>query len=147
MILRTLAAGAVALIASASFAAPASASTPASVTASANPETWSWGPIYSADRAGKAKGKVVLDRPGFVVNGSLYDFPGRKGCSWLTFRWVKESGGKGHKTYRNCSGTKPLTFSLKTGYMLSIEGKVCRGTAKKATGRCSEWDGVWSQGG
>jgi hypothetical protein len=139
MIFRTVAVGATLLIASASIAAPA--------MASANPETWSWGSIYSADRAGKAKGKVVLDRPGFVVNGKLYDFPGRKGCSWLKFQWVKEKGGKGYKTYRNCSGTKPLKFSFGTGYMLSIEGKVCRGTSKKITGNCSDWDGVWAQGG
>ncbi|NUS03051.1 MAG: hypothetical protein HOV97_10845 [Nonomuraea sp.] len=139
MIVRALAAGATLLIASVSIAVPAAAST--------NPETWSWGSIYSADRAGKAKGKVLLDRPGFVVSGSLYDFPGRSGCSWLQFRWVKDDGGKGRKTYRNCSGTKPLTFSLKTGYMLSIEGKVCRGTSRKITGKCSVWEGVWSQGG
>ncbi|NUO97812.1 MAG: hypothetical protein HOV96_01835 [Nonomuraea sp.] len=139
MIVRALAAGATLLIASVSIAVPAAAS--------ANPETWSWGSIYSADRAGKAKGKVLLDRPGFVVSGKLYDFPGRTGCSWLQFRWVKDGGGKGHKTYRNCSGTKPLAFSLKTGYMLSIEGKVCRGTARKITGKCSVWEGVWSQGG
>ncbi|GAA3565002.1 hypothetical protein GCM10022419_052090 [Nonomuraea rosea] len=143
MILRTLAAGAVLVIASASFAVPAAAST----GAAANPEIWSWGSIYSADRAGKAKGRVVLDRPGFVVSGKLYDFPGRKGCSWLAFRWVKASGGKGYKTYHSCSGTKPLSFALKTGYMLSIEGKVCRGTAGKVTGKCSGWEGVWSQGG
>ncbi|MFI6536313.1 hypothetical protein ACIBHY_27960 [Nonomuraea sp. NPDC050547] len=139
MIFRTMAVGATLLFASATLAAPA--------MASANPETWSWGSIYSADRAGKAKGKVVLDRPGFTVSGKLYDFPGKKGCSWLKFRWTKESGGQGKKTYRNCSGTKPLAFSLSTGYMLSIEGKVCRGTATKITGKCSGWDGVWAQGG
>ncbi|MFI7703393.1 hypothetical protein [Nonomuraea sp. NPDC049480] len=139
MIFRSMAVGTTLLIASASIAAPA--------MASANPETWSWGSIYSADRAGKAKGKVVLDRPGFFVNGKLYDFPGRKGCSWLTFRWVKDKGGKGYKTYRNCSGTTPLKFSFGTGYMLSIEGKMCRGTAKKITGKCSAWEGVWAQGG
>lgn len=129
------------MIAAATIAAPAVAAT------SANPETWSWGSIYSADRAGKAKGKVVLDRPGFVVSGKLYDFPGRSGCSWLTFRWTKESGGQGKKTFHTCSGTKPKTFSFPTGYMLSIEGKVCRGTSKKITGKCSIWEGVWSQGG
>lgn len=140
MIFRALAVGATLLIASASIAAPAMATT-------ANPETWSWGSIYSADRAGKAKGKILLDRPGFVVSGRLYDFPGRSGCSWIKFRWVKEDGGKGARTYHNCSGTKPLTFSLKPGYMLSIEGKVCRGTARKITGSCSIWEGVWAQGG
>ncbi|MEV4107024.1 hypothetical protein [Nonomuraea sp. NPDC049695] len=134
MILRTVAVAAAVLMASAS-------------PALANPEVWNWGSIYSADRAGKAKGKVMHDRPGFVVNGKLYDFPGRKGCSWLTFRWVKEKGGKGYKTYHNCSGTKPLEFSFPTGYMLSIEGKVCRGTSTKATGKCSTWEGVWAQGG
>lgn len=141
MIFRTIAVGATLLIASASIAAPATAAT------STNPETWSWGSIYSADRAGKAKGKVVLDRPGFTVSGKLYDFPGKKGCSWLNFRWVKEDGGKGKKIYKNCSGTTPLKFSFGTGYMLSIEGKVCRGTATKITGNCSTWDGVWAQGG
>ncbi|MEU1387384.1 MULTISPECIES: hypothetical protein [unclassified Nonomuraea] len=139
MIVRALAVGAAMLIASASIAVPAGAS--------ANPEIWSWGSIYSADRAGKAKGKVLLDRPGFVVSGRLYDFPGRTGCSWLQLRWVKDGGGAGHKTYRNCSGTKPLEFSLETGYMLSIEGRVCRGTARKITGNCSVWEGVWAQGG
>lgn len=138
---RSMTVGVTLLIASASIAAPAVAAT------SANPETWSWGAIYSADRAGKAKGTVVLDRPGFVVNGKLYDFPGRKGCTWVKFRWVKDKGGKGYTTYHNCSGTKPLTFSFPTGYMLSIEGKVCRGTATKITGKCSTWDGVWAQGG
>ncbi|MFI6176018.1 hypothetical protein ACIA8R_10840 [Nonomuraea sp. NPDC051191] len=139
MTVRALAVGAIMLIASASIAVPAGAS--------ANPEVWSWGSIYSADRAGKAKGKVLLDRPGFVVSGRLYDFPGRTGCSWLQFRWVEDDGGKGHKTYRNCSGTRPLEFSVKTGYMLSIEGRVCRGTARKITGNCSVWEGVWAQGG
>ncbi|MEV1241607.1 hypothetical protein ACIBO2_15205 [Nonomuraea sp. NPDC050022] len=139
MIFRTVAVGVTLLIASASIAAPAAAA--------ANPEIWNWGSIYSSDKAGKAKGKVVLDRPGFVVNGKLYDFPGRSGCSWLKFRWVKDDGGRGAKTFRNCSGTKPLQFSFPTGYMLSIEGRVCRGTAVKVTGKCSGWDGVWSQGG
>ncbi|MEQ4719054.1 hypothetical protein [Nonomuraea sp. B19D2] len=136
MILRTVAVAAAVLVASA---------TPA--LASANPEVWNWGSIYSADRAGKAKGKVVHDRPGFVVSGKLYDFPGRTGCSWLKFRWVKEEGGKGYKTYHTCSGTKPLEFSFEAGYILSIEGKVCRGTAKTVTGKCSTWEGVWAQGG
>lgn len=139
MIFRTVAVGVTLLIASASIAAPAAAA--------ANPEIWNWGSIYSADKAGKAKGKVVLDRPGFVVSGKLYDFPGRSGCSWLKFRWVKDDGGRGAKAFHNCSGTKPLKFSFPTGYMLSIEGRVCRGTAVKATGKCSGWDGVWSQGG
>ncbi|MFI6499215.1 hypothetical protein [Nonomuraea typhae] len=139
MMFRTIAAGVTLLFASAALATPA--------MATANPETWSWGSIYSADRAGKAKGKVVLDRPGFVVSGKLYDLPGTKGCSWLKFRWTKENGGHGAKTYKNCSGAKPLTFSLKTGYMLSIEGKVCRGTSRAITGKCSSWDGVWAQGG
>ncbi|MER6947022.1 hypothetical protein ABT294_23590 [Nonomuraea sp. NPDC000554] len=139
MIFRTVAVGATLLIASAAVALPAAAST------SANPEIWSWGPIQSADRAGKAKGKVVLDRPGFVVNGKLYDLPGREGCSWLRFRWVKEDSGKGAKTFHTCSGTKQFSFG--TGYMLSIEGQVCRGDSKKITGRCSSWDGVWAQGG
>ncbi|MFI6323975.1 hypothetical protein ACIBG8_41075 [Nonomuraea sp. NPDC050556] len=135
MIIRTLGAAGVAL---ALMAAPALAS---------NPETWSWGSVYSADRAGKAKGKVVLDRPGFVVSGKLYDFPGKAGCSWLKFRWVKDGGGHGKKTYRNCSGTKPLAFSFDPGRMLSIEAMVCRGTSVKITGKCSIWEGVWAQGG
>ncbi|WP_219465934.1 hypothetical protein [Nonomuraea rhizosphaerae] len=139
MILRTVAVGVTILIASASLAAPAAAA--------ANPEIWKWGSIYSTDRAGKAKGKVVLDRPGFVVSGKLYDLPGRSGCSWLRFRWVKEDGRRGAKTYHNCSGTKPRSFALSTGYMLSIEGMVCRGTSSKITGKCSGWDGVWAQGG
>jgi hypothetical protein len=139
MIFRTVAVGVALLITSASIATPAAAA--------ANPEIWNWGSIYSADRAGKAKGKVLLDRPGFVVSGKLYDFPGRGGCSWLKFRWVKDDAGKGSRTLHNCSGTKPLAFSFGTGYMLSIEGKVCRGTAKKITGKCSTWDGVWAQGG
>ncbi|QFY12440.1 hypothetical protein GBF35_42940 [Nonomuraea phyllanthi] len=113
----------------------------------ANPLVSSWGPIYSADRAGKAKGKVVRDRPGSVVNGKLYDFPGREGCSWLTFRWVTDKGVKKHKTYHNCSGTKPLAFSLKVGYVVSIDGRLCRGTGAKATGRCSTWKKVGAQGG
>ncbi|MFI6597938.1 hypothetical protein ACIBHX_16895 [Nonomuraea sp. NPDC050536] len=141
MILRSIAIGAALLVASASIAAPAMAA------ASANPETWHWGSIYSADKAGKAKGMIVLDRPGFQINGKLYDFPGHAGCSWLKFRWTKESGGKGYKTFHTCDETKPLKFSFPTGYMLQIEGKLCRGTSKKITGRCSIWEGVWAQGG
>lgn len=119
----------------------------AAPAAAVNPERWSWGSIYSADRAGKAKGTVTLDRPGFVVSGRLYDFPTEKGCSWLRFRWVKEDSSRGSRSFRNCAGTKPLKFSFGTGYMLSIEGKVCRGDARRITGRCSPWEGVWAQGG
>ncbi|MEV0594020.1 hypothetical protein [Nonomuraea cavernae] len=139
------------LVASMSIAAPATAATSAPAAApagaAANPVIWSWGSIYSADRAGLAKGKVVQDRPGFVVNGKLYDLPGRTGCSWLKLRWVKEDGGKGAKTYSNCSGSKPAGFSVGVGYVLMIEGMVCRGTSERITGACSSWEGVWSQGG
>ncbi|MER7504159.1 hypothetical protein AB0L05_04610 [Nonomuraea pusilla] len=144
MILRTLAVGAAAIVTSAALAVPALASTS---SAFANPETWSWGAIHSSDRAGMAKGKVVLDRPGFTVSGKLYDLPGRPGCSWAKFRWYKDTGGWGHKTYRNCSDAKPLSFTFPSGYMLKVEGKVCRGTAKKITGRCSGWEAMWAQGG
>lgn len=137
MIFRTIGVAATALLL---MSAPAMATT-------SNPETWHWGSFYSADRAGKAKGKVVLDRPGFVVSGKLYDFPNKAGCSWLKFRWVKENGTKGAKTFHNCSGTKPLKFAFGTGYMLSIEARVCRGTSSKITGKCSIWEGVWAQGG
>ena len=68
MILRSIAVGAALVCAT---AAPAVASTSA--------DTWHWGSIYSADRAGKAIGTVVGTVVGHQVNGRLYDLPHRKG--------------------------------------------------------------------
>ncbi|GGO64971.1 hypothetical protein [Nonomuraea cavernae] len=149
MSLRTSGAVVTLLVGSVSVAAPAEAraSAPVPAVAAANPVVWSWGSIRSADRAGLARGKVVQDRPGFVVNGKLYDLPGRAGCSWLQLRWVKEDGSKGAKTYGNCSESRPAAFSVGVGYVVSIEGRVCRGTSDQITGACSSWEGVWARGG
>ncbi|MEZ0074352.1 hypothetical protein [Planotetraspora sp. GP83] len=50
-------------------------------------------------------------------------------------------------TFKNCSQSTPRAFRVNAGYMLFAKVKVCRGTAVKVTGRCSGWEGVWSQGG
>lgn len=110
-------------------------------------DTWHWGSIRSADHAGRAAGTVVTDGSGYRIKGRLYDLPHRAGCSWLTFRWRKLDGHTGYRTFHTCVDSKPLAFSFTVGPMHGIEGRLCRGTAKKATGRCSLYEGVWAEGG
>jgi hypothetical protein len=110
-------------------------------------DTWHWGPTYSSD--GKAKvtsGKIVTRPGGLRVTGRLYDGSGSGACSWVRFRYLTDKGKKVYKSYKNCSaGYRKITMN--TGYVLSIEAKVCRGTAVKITGKCSAYEGVWAQGG
>ncbi len=110
----------------------------------APPQVWHWGPVSATNAAGRAHGLVTLDGSVFTVSGRLTDTG--KGCSWLAFRWTTDVGAHRSKTIKNCSN-RALKFAFKPGTMLSMEGRVCRGTSTKPTGRCSGWDGVWAQGG
>ncbi|GIH24867.1 hypothetical protein Aph01nite_31770 [Acrocarpospora phusangensis] len=110
-------------------------------------DTWHWGPAYSAD--GKAKvtsGKIVTRPGGLRVTGRLHDGSSSGACSWVRFRYLTDQGKTMHKSYKTCTaGYRKIT--LNTGHVLSIEAKVCRGTAAKITGKCSAYEGVWAQGG
>ncbi|MFC4060773.1 hypothetical protein ACFOWE_20930 [Planomonospora corallina] len=107
---------------------------------------WKWGPIHSTDGHATARGKIVVTQSAFQIRGSLDDTRGR-GCSWILLRWQKGSDGRrGSAAYYNCTpGTG--TFRKNISYPLTVEAKVCRGTSKKPTDRCSSWKTIYRQGG
>ncbi|MEV0970297.1 hypothetical protein [Microtetraspora glauca] len=110
-------------------------------------ETWHWGPTASTDYKGWATGKIRSTSSGLRVSGDLYDAGGARTCSWVKIKWLTDHGRYRTATFKNCSQSTPRAFSVNTGYMLSAEAKVCRGTSTRITGKCSGWEGVWSQGG
>ncbi|WP_371784369.1 hypothetical protein [Streptosporangium subroseum] len=120
-----------------------------SATTAAAPvaETWHWGPITSSDRKGRAGGIIRSTGSGLRISGNLYDGAGAHTCSWLKIKWLTDKGKYRTATFKNCSRSKALPFQVNAGYMLSSQARVCRGTSAKITGKCSGWDGVWSQGG
>ncbi|MEV7964740.1 hypothetical protein AB0O34_02005 [Sphaerisporangium sp. NPDC088356] len=128
--------------------AAVSASADASTTSRASAaESWSWGPTASSDFKGWAGGKIRTTSSGLRITGDLYDAGGARTCSWLKIKWLTDKGKYRTATFKNCSGSRTLSFRVNAGYMLSSTAKVCRGTSKKVTGKCSQWEGVWSQGG
>ncbi|MEU9834528.1 hypothetical protein AB0D67_23615 [Streptosporangium sp. NPDC048047] len=129
----------------ATAASATTASAAASVARAA--ETWSWGPTASSDRRGWAGGVVRSSGTGLRIHGDLYDAAGARTCSWLKIKWLSDHGRWHTKTFRNCSQSRVLSFRVNAGYMLTSSAKVCRGTSTRITGRCSGWEGVWSQGG
>ncbi|WP_157529846.1 hypothetical protein [Microtetraspora niveoalba] len=133
------------LVAAAPLAASASASGSASRAYAA--ETWNWGPTASSDYKGWATGKVRTAGSGLRISGELYDAGGARTCSWVKIKWLTDRGKYRTATFKNCSQSTPRAFSVNAGYMLTAQAKVCRGTSTKITGRCSAWEGVWSQGG
>ncbi|WP_189161925.1 hypothetical protein, partial [Sphaerisporangium melleum] len=92
-------------------------------------------------------GEIRTTASGLRISGRLYDGGGVRTCSWLKIKWLNEQGKYRTATFRNCSQSAPRAFSVNAGHMLSSEAKVCRGTAKRVTGKCSHWEGVWAQGG
>ncbi|MFB9705459.1 hypothetical protein ACWDTT_05030 [Streptosporangium sandarakinum] len=128
-------------------AASASAATASTVSAARAAETWEWGPTASSDRRGWAGGVVRSSGTGLRIHGDLYDAAGARTCSWLKIKWLSDRGRWHTKTFRNCSQSRILPFRVNAGYMLTASAKVCRGTSTRITGRCSGWEGVWSQGG
>lgn len=133
-------------------AATASAAVTASGTSAATAgvataETWHWGPTASTDTKGWARGVIRSTGSGLRISGDLYDAGGARTCSWLKIKWLTDRGRYRVATFKNCSRSSPLSFRVNAGYMLSSQAKVCRGTSVRITGRCSGWDGVWSQGG
>ncbi|MDP9866583.1 MULTISPECIES: hypothetical protein [Streptosporangium] len=106
-----------------------------------------WGPTASSDTKGWAGGAVRSTGSGLRISGDLYDGGGARTCSWLKIKWLTDRGRHRTATFKNCSQSRTLAFRVNAGYMLSAQAKVCRGTSTRVTGRCSGWEGVWSQGG
>ncbi|MEV7006198.1 hypothetical protein [Streptosporangium sp. NPDC051022] len=131
----------------ATASAAVTASGASATTAAGAAETWHWGPTASTDTKGWAGGVIRTTRSGLRISGDLYDASGARTCSWLKIKWLTDRGKYRVATFRNCSQSSTLAFRVNAGYMLSAEAKVCRGTATRITGRCSDWEGVWSQGG
>ncbi|MFF4775104.1 hypothetical protein ACFY05_19810 [Microtetraspora fusca] len=138
---------AVALGAGLTAAVPGAASASSSGSAAYARDTWSWGPTASSDHKGWATGKVRTTGSGLRISGELYDAGGACTCSWVKIKWLTDRGKYRTATFKNCSQSTPRSFSVNAGYMLSSEAKVCRGTSTRITGKCSIWEGVWSQGG
>ncbi len=131
-------------------AASAAATTSGASAASAGgaaAETWHWGPTASTDAKGWAGGVIKSTGSGLRISGDLYDAGGAHTCSWLKIKWLTDRGKYRVATFRNCSQSSTLAFRVNAGYMLSSQAKVCRGTSTRITGKCSSWEGVWSQGG
>ncbi|MFF5206982.1 hypothetical protein [Streptosporangium sp. NPDC000396] len=114
---------------------------------SASAETWHWGPTASSDTKGWAGGVVRSTGSGLRISGDLYDGAGARTCSWLKIKWLTDRGKYRTATFKNCSQSETLAFRVNAGYMLSSEAKVCRGTSTGITGKCSAWEGLWSQAG
>ncbi|MFD1936290.1 MULTISPECIES: hypothetical protein [Nonomuraea] len=114
--------------------------------AGADPTVWKWGPVHSTDGHAEARGTVAVGQSGFVVSGRLVDTRGA-GCSWVQIRAMSSENGR-WRTARsaNCvPGAR--AFRKDVGSALQVRVRVCRGTAAKATGRCSSWKTVYTQGG
>lgn len=128
------------------LAVPASAAA-ATVSAgtAATAGTWRWGPVKATDRQGWAQGTIVATGSGLRIKGVLYD-AGGKACSWLGFRYLSDKGKWKERAYRYCK-TGGGSFSFHAGHFLIAKAKVCRGTVTRATGKCSSWKTIWSQGG
>ncbi|MEU9884824.1 hypothetical protein [Sphaerisporangium sp. NPDC051011] len=110
-------------------------------------ETWYWGPTRSTDSKGWASGKITSSDSGLRITGNLYDGGGARTCSWLKIKWLSDRGKWHTATFKNCSQSTPRSFRVNAGYMVTSSSKVCRGTSTRITGKCSQWEGVWSQGG
>lgn len=110
-------------------------------------DTWHWGPVKSADGKGRVtNGKIVSTATGLKITARLHDATAGGSCSWVRFRYLTDNGKTVYKSYKTCkAGWSAVT--LKTGHVLSVEARVCRGTATAVTGRCSAYEGVWAQGG
>ncbi|GII87368.1 hypothetical protein Ssi03_53580 [Sphaerisporangium siamense] len=138
--------------ASASVSAPVSGSVSGSVSASgaavsSAAERWEWGPTASTDFKGWASGEIRTTRSGLRISGDVYDAGGARTCTWLKIKWLTDRGKWRTATYKNCSQSRTRSFRINAGYMLTSSAKVCRGTSTRVTGKCSHWEGVWSQGG
>ncbi|RCG32244.1 hypothetical protein DQ384_07015 [Sphaerisporangium album] len=110
-------------------------------------ETWSWGPTASTDFKGWAGGKIRTTGSGLRITGDLYDAGGARTCSWLKIKWLSDRGKWHTATFKNCSQSRTRAFRVNAGHMLTSSAKVCRGTSTRIAGKCSQWEGVWSQGG
>ncbi|WP_433240783.1 hypothetical protein ACQPYK_35095 [Streptosporangium sp. CA-135522] len=121
--------------------------TSAATAGTAATETWHWGPTASSDTKGWAGGTVRTGGSGLRIQGDLYDGGGSRTCSWLKVKWLTDHGRYRTATFKNCSQSRTLAFRVNAGHMLSAQAKVCRGTSARITGKCSQWEGVWSQGG
>ncbi|MFF4776014.1 hypothetical protein ACFY05_24470 [Microtetraspora fusca] len=123
--------------------ASASAVPPTAASAAAA-QGWS---ARSSDGKGWASGNSSFsESAGLRVTGSLYDARGTRACSWVKVRSLSDKLKYRTVTFRNCSST-PRAFSVRAGYVLKTEAKVCRGTSTRITGKCSGWRLVWRQGG
>lgn len=123
------------------LAAPLAVPAPAAASAG----TWRWGPVKTTDRQGWAQGTIVATGSGLRIKGVLYDTGGRA-CSWLGFRYLSAKGKWKERAYRYCK-TGGGAFAFTGGHFLIAKAKVCRGTVTRATGKCSSWKTIWSQGG
>ncbi|MFG1948794.1 hypothetical protein [Nonomuraea sp. NPDC048826] len=114
--------------------------------AAADPTSWKWRTVYSADGKAGAWGKVSVGQSGFVVRGNVRDVPG-KACSWAILRAQSATNGrwKAHGFYYCKPGIG--TFRKNYGSVLQIKVQVCRGTAKQPTGSCSKQRTIFTQGG
>ncbi|GII61947.1 hypothetical protein Skr01_20320 [Sphaerisporangium krabiense] len=134
--------------ASASASVPASVSTSGAAAGTATAaERWEWGPTASTDFKGWASGEIRTTRSGLRISGDVYDGGGARTCTWLKIKWLTDRGKWRTATYKNCSQSRTRSFRINAGYMLTSSAKVCRGTSARVTGKCSHWEGVWSQGG
>ncbi|GAA0417796.1 hypothetical protein Acor_20300 [Acrocarpospora corrugata] len=110
-------------------------------------DTWHWGPVSSSDGKAKATSGKIATRPGGLrITGKLYDGSSSGACSWIRFKYLTDQGKTVYKSYKNCSAGY-RKFTMNTGYVLSVEARVCRGTSVKITSKCSAYEGVWAQGG
>ncbi|MBB2910871.1 hypothetical protein FHS43_002134 [Streptosporangium becharense] len=118
----------------------------AAASAESASTVWKWGSIHSSDHGARANGKVVAAQSGLEVRGTLYD-NARSGCGWVLLHYQSSTNGKWRAAnYWNCANG-PGTFREKVGGVLQIKAKVCRGTSKRPTGRCSGWRTIYTQGG
>ncbi|MEU1390486.1 MULTISPECIES: hypothetical protein [unclassified Nonomuraea] len=117
-----------------------------STAAAADPASWRWGALHSADGLATARGKVVAGQSGLAVTGTLDDDHG-KGCSWVLIRYQSASNGRWrtHGVYNCVPGTG--SFRKNVGGALQIRAQVCRGTSARPVGRCSRWRTIYTQGG
>ncbi|MFE3450505.1 hypothetical protein ACFXJ8_16380 [Nonomuraea sp. NPDC059194] len=112
----------------------------------ADPTVWKWGPVHSTDGHAQARGAVAVGQSGFVVYGKLADTRG-SGCSWVQIRAMSSENGRWRSArFANCvPGTAGFRKSI--GGVLQIKLRVCRGSDTRATGRCSRWKTIYTQGG
>ncbi|MFI7465382.1 hypothetical protein [Nonomuraea sp. NPDC049646] len=144
-VLTALGAAVLTLTALSTAAAAGTAAHTAARTA-ADPASWRWGPLHSADGRATARGKVVVGQSGLAVTGTLDDDRG-KDCSWVLIRYQSGSNGRWrtHGVYNCLPGTG--SFRKNVGGALQIRVQVCRGDAARPVGRCSRWRTTYTQGG